>query len=181
MHGRAALALAFLVLLACSDDQDDTSSTSPTSSTTTAAGGSGGDGGMGTGGAGATGGSAGVMCGGDIAFTPHFGCDVNALTQRIGDDEVTIGYGFDGADFIYEPKCVHVCKGVKLTFEPIDGTDFNIHPLQGGEPPGDPDSPFGYVLGAHQTETFTLTEAGSFPYFCDAHLNAGMTGAVYVQ
>jgi plastocyanin len=176
MSPKLLLSFLALTVVACSDEVDDAS--------TGATGSGGGTGGMTTSsaGGGGSGGSASVMCGPEIDFTSYFGCDVDALTDGTGESEVTIGYGFVDNAFIYEPKCLHVCAGTTVTFEPLDGTNFQIHPLQGGEPPGDPDSPFGYIGSADETTaSFTLTEPGSYPYYCIAHLGSDMTGVVYVQ
>jgi plastocyanin len=188
MLGRLSLALSLIVLVACSDDVDSntTSSTGATGGTTQS-GGAGAAGGAGQGGtatsAGGSGGSPEPMCGPDIAFTSYFGCDVTALTDMTAESNVTIGYGFSNNEFIYEPKCLHICAGATVTFDEIDGTNFQIHPLQGGvSPPVDPDSPFGTLADPNQTTaSFTLTEPGSYPYYCISHLNVGMAGVVYVQ
>ncbi len=173
------LVLPLITTLACSDDVPETTSAG------TSGGGmvnSGGGGGMGVGGNAGGSGGATPTCGPDIAFTPHFECDVNALVDMTDESNVTIGYGFVAGAFIYEPKCLHVCAGTTVTMEPLDGTNFQIHPLQGGEPPGDDDSPFGFLDdGDVTTASFSLTDPGSYPYYCIAHLGSGMTGAVYVQ
>jgi plastocyanin len=184
MSARLSLALAVVVLIGCSDDVDATA-TSGSGGTTQGGGAGGSDTGAGGGttSAGGSGGSPGAICGPDIAFASHFGCDVTALTDMTGQNDVTIGFGFSNNEFIYTPKCLHVCAGTTVTFDVIDGTNFQIHPLQGGTPPGgDPQSPFGFVGDLDQTTaSFTLTEPGSFPYYCIAHLSADMVGAVYVQ
>ncbi len=177
MRIRALLAAVALVSLACGDDDaGPTTSVGPTTTSSSSAGGGG------TTAAGGQGAGGGASCGEPIAFDAAYDCDVNALTDMTGEDEVTIGYGFVGGAFVYEPKCLHVCAGTTVTFVPLDGTNFQIHPLQGGESAPDADSPFGYLDDPDvDTASFTLAEPGSYPYYCIAHLGSGMVGAVYVQ
>lgn len=176
MRLSVALAATLSIASACSDDTDTTTSGAGGSTATTTSGTAGG-------GATSQGGSGGgATCGPPITFDPVHGCDVDALTDMTGESEVTIGYGFSNGAFIYEPKCLHVCAGTTVTFEPIDGTSFQVHPLQGGASTPDADSPFGYLADPdEETASFTLTEPGTFPYYCIAHLGSGMIGVVYVQ
>jgi plastocyanin len=178
-----ASSLTLLVLsfaAGCSDDEGGGSGAGG-SGASGAAGGSGG-GAAGGGGDGGSGGAP-LGCGDPITFEAIHGCDVATLTDLTAESAVTIGYGFSNNAFVYDPKCVHVCAGTAITFDVIDGTNFQIHPLQGGvAPTPDPESPIPQVSDAGTTSvTFSINEPGSYGYYCIAHVGSGMVGAIYVQ
>jgi plastocyanin len=143
-----------------------------------------GGGGEGQGGGGQAGsGGAPLGCGDAITFEAIHGCDPAMLTDLTAEDAVTIGYGYIDSAFIYDPKCIHVCAGTEITFDALDDGNFQIHPLQGGvNPTPDPASPIPTKSDAASTSvTFTITEPGSYGYYCVAHASVGMAGAIYVQ
>lgn len=81
----------------------------------------------------------------------------------------------------YDPACIRVKVGSKVRF---DGS-FGLHPLQGGEvkngvPTPDATSPI-TLTNMGMTATFTMTTAGTYPYYCTSHAASGMKGAIFVE
>lgn len=81
----------------------------------------------------------------------------------------------------YNPRCVRVSVGTTVTFE----SDFEPHPLRGGEVVGeegvvDPNSPI-TPQDEGTTASFVLNEPGEFPYFCRFHIALGMFGTIWVE
>jgi plastocyanin len=87
----------------------------------------------------------------------------------------------DFASFSYSPPCVKVEAGDTVKFAGA----FGSHPLragftEGGTPVADPGSPI-LDTSAGTQATFTFTEAGVDPYYCDNHFATfSMYGAVFV-
>jgi plastocyanin len=83
--------------------------------------------------------------------------------------------------YSYDPACFIVSPGTTVTF---DG-DFTFHPLRGGvvadgvQTP-DPASPFEPGTSTGTSKSFVLSEAGTRPFYCEAHGVIGMSGAAYV-
>ncbi len=97
--------------------------------------------------------------------------------------EVTIDGGFIDGSFQYQPKCLLVSAGTTVIHNNADGTNFQVHPLQGGSAgQADPDSPFGFLNDADLMQaSFEMTASGTFPYVCVAHAGSGMIGVVFVE
>jgi len=119
-------------------------------------------------------------------FESVHGCDPADAVDATCLPEVTVGFGYDGSNFYYDPKCVVVSKGTTVTFESEDGFNFTHHPLEGGEVKqggfeADPNSPIPYTFGTHTTASFEFDEVGTWPYYCVAHVSVQMYGVVYVD
>ncbi len=106
------------------------------------------------------------------------GCDPATAVDLTGMGSTTVTFG----GISYTPPCIKVSVGTGVTF---DG-DFTFHPLMGGEvvagakvPAGS--GPFVPITNTGTTKTFTMSSAGTFPYYCDVHALSGMTGVVFVQ
>ncbi|EYF03430.1 Hypothetical protein CAP_5623 [Chondromyces apiculatus DSM 436] len=167
-----------------------------------AGGGTGGMGGMGDGGAGGgTGGAGGSgggtpgddgdactanadcmsgMCYGDVCVASLNGCDIDTATDMTQMSGATITQ----TGQTYNPKCQKVTVGTVLSVT----ANFVSHPftagtIEGGvrmpstEGPFDPPTNTG---GAGTTVTFTMSEQGTFPYYCNVHGPGGMNGVVFV-
>jgi len=86
----------------------------------------------------------------------------------------------------YTPACIKVAKGGTVTFKGAMASDtFAVHPLQGGaatETMGTPDdsSPIGHVTAGTE-KAITFPTAGTFGFYCTAHVSVGMRGAVQVE
>lgn len=82
--------------------------------------------------------------------------------------------------FAYTPKCIKVAAGTNVTFQ----GSFVQHPMIGGYVTGSPNpassGPFVPATTTGTTKTFAMSTAGTFPYYCQLHALAGMTGAVFV-
>jgi plastocyanin len=82
--------------------------------------------------------------------------------------------------FNYAPRCLRVPKGAQVTFS----GSFTVHPISPGTRPqattaGSPNNPI------PQTQTGTsitvqFPAAGTYPFFCQEHYAAGMSGVVEV-
>jgi plastocyanin len=94
-------------------------------------------------------------------------------------DQPTLTITSEGVN--YEPRCARVAVGTQVTFV----SNFQTHPLVGGPivdgvGVADPTSPI--ALQRSGTEvTYTLDEAGEFPYFCTSHFSIGMFGTIWVE
>ena len=91
---------------------------------------------------------------------------------------MTIDFG-GGLGLKYSPACIRVKAGTDVTFN----GSFSNHPLRAGDagPPAtvDPNSPI-KSTDAGSTATFTMSAAGTYPYYCNFH-KPGMAGAVFVE
>lgn len=104
------------------------------------------------------------------------GCEQATAEDRTGQGSVTIAF----PTLEYTPACVRVSAGTAVTFE----GDLAMHPLVGGEyedgiKTPDDKSPIGASSG--MTATFTLSDPGAYPYYCDIHYSIGMKGAIFVE
>lgn len=107
------------------------------------------------------------------------GCDMATAKNETANAAVTIKFGVAG--FTYDPPCIRVKKGTKVTFEGA----FLSHPLVGGTttagmpPVPDPTSPI-QPTKSGTSATFTMDTVGIFPYYCEYHI-PNMAGVVYVE
>ncbi len=105
------------------------------------------------------------------------GCDPATAQDETANAALTIT--FSGIN--YTPKCVRVKAGTVVTFS----GDFTLHPLVGGEVVSgtktpDPNSPI-VETSTGMSAMFTLSTAGTYPFYCDVHATVGMTGVVFVE
>jgi plastocyanin len=119
----------------------------------------------------------GQMCVGNVCVQVN-GCDATNIEDHTGQANVTITQ----SGTAYTPKCIRVDVG---TVVKIDAA-YASHPLLGGEVVNNAkvpasSGPFVPITDTGTTKNFTMTTAGTFPYYCDVHALAGMTGAVFVQ
>jgi plastocyanin len=146
----------------------------------------------GTGGAGSTSAStagvggmtgAGGSGGSGTMFVPVNGCDPKTALNQTGKPAVDIYFGYIDKKDQYVPRCVRITAGAQVNFKcQTDPCNFQQHPLQGGAlGKKDPNSPFGFVFGEFTEKSFVLKNKGSYPYYCTAHQNVNMAGAVYVE
>jgi len=81
----------------------------------------------------------------------------------------------------YSPKCARIRAGQAATFT---GT-FSSHPLRAGIVTGGTVTPAAgspiLAKSSGSTVTYSFPNAGTFPYYCDFHYGAGMTGVIYVD
>ena len=98
----------------------------------------------------------------------------------------SVGFG-GGIGFAYSPKCLKVKVGTKVTFDGSVVGAFGTHPFMGGEVKNGVkvpavSGPFIPITNnpAISSKTFTMTSAGTFPFYCDFHALGGMTGTVFV-
>ena len=108
------------------------------------------------------------------------GCERATSVDLRGQSQVTVAFGVNGS-LTYEPACFTVSPGTTVTFQ----GDFAFHPLRGGTvtdgvPVPDPASPFEPVTNSGGTKTFTLSQPGVSPFYCQRHADFGMTGAAFV-
>lgn len=105
------------------------------------------------------------------------GCDSATATDMTAMADVTITQ----EGLMYTPKCVKVTAGTNVKFV----SAFASHPLVGGAVADGakvPDGTSPITPTSTGTEaTFTLANAGTFPYYCDLHALSGMTGAIFVE
>jgi len=108
------------------------------------------------------------------------GCDPATAADLTAQSSVTVD--FQGLSNTYEPPCIRIASGTTVTFV----GNFNPHPLEGGKviqavtfP--DPTSPFWPTTNTGNMKSFTLTSAGTFPYYCTYHAGGGHAGVVIVQ
>lgn len=186
-----AAAVSSIALVACSDDGNTNTTTSSSSSSSgsdaSSSSSSSGMGGAGGGGAGGAGGmaassssSSSGMGGGGGAGGGEMG--LNGCVQAMAEDftgmsAVTIQF----AGVEYTPACIRVKIGTSVTFQ----GSFSFHPLQGGTVTNgvgvpDPMSPI-TLTATGMMASFTLSDAGDVPYYCTAHANSGMKGAIFVE
>ena len=82
------------------------------------------------------------------------------------------------ADFKYDPVSVTVPVGGKVTWTNTGG---GYHTVTGGENAKDESSPMqGVIASDGSTYSVTFDKPGTYPYFCEPHLQMGMKGEVIV-
>jgi plastocyanin len=128
-----------------------------------------------TGGAASGSGSTAASSGG--SSDPIHGCTPEDANVQTGKTDVTVTVN----NFKYEPACLKVSKGTNVKFT----VDFEVHPTVGGDftdnfKTPDPASPIKETKTGMEA-TFTLPDAGTFPYYCDTHASIGMYGVIYVE
>ncbi len=124
------------------------------------------------------------LCTANVCTTIN-GCGP-AATPLTGAMVTSVNFG-GGFGFAYSPKCLKVKVGTKVTFDGGVVGAFSSHPLVGGEVKNGAkiqavSGPFLPITNdpAISSKAFTLSTAGTFPYYCDAHALGGMTGVVFV-
>jgi plastocyanin len=104
------------------------------------------------------------------------GCDPATAEDHTGQANVSIDFG-GALGFKYAPACIKVSPGTSVTFN----GSFVSHPLAGGQGGVlDASSPI-TLTATGTTASFTLANAGTYPYYCQAHFSLGMQGAIFVQ
>ena len=124
------------------------------------------------------------LCSANACVTVN-GCGP-ASTMLTSAAVTSVGFG-GGIGFAYSPKCLKVKVGTKVTFDGSVVGAFGTHPFMGGEVKNGVkvpavSGPFIPVTNDPMltSKTFTMTSAGTFPFYCDAHALGGMTGTVFV-
>ncbi len=107
------------------------------------------------------------------------GCTIATATDLTGGAPVTIT--FANGNFTYAPKCVKVSANTDVTF----AGNFASHPLEGGTVDMGMEmvassGPFVPATTTGTSAVFTMSTAGTFPYYCIPHGTLGMNGAVFV-
>lgn len=108
------------------------------------------------------------------------GCDLGNATDLTGVASTSVAFG-GVHGLTYSPKCIKVKQGTVVTFN----GNFAGHPFVGGEVAGGSkvqasSGPFVPAVSTGMSTPFTMSSTGTFPYYCDVHALAGMTGAVFV-
>ncbi len=100
-----------------------------------------------------------------------------------GTSATTVSFGGQASSplFGYAPKCVRITAGESVTFT----GDFSVHPVSPGTSPtattaGSASNPIP-LQQTGSSLSVTFPEAGTYPYFCQVHYAAGMSGVVLVQ
>jgi plastocyanin len=83
--------------------------------------------------------------------------------------------GIDTSGFAFNPAALDIAKGTTVTWSNKDGT---THHVTSGTPPTS-DGKFDGAVAGGATFSFTLSDAGTFRYFCSIHTT--MTGAITVK
>lgn len=112
------------------------------------------------------------------------GCtDANFVDRTAATAERRVGFGSTrgSGPFDYLPKCILIAAGQSVSFE----GDFNQHPLSPGTSAtarnaGSPNNPITRTTSG-SSASFTFASAGTYPYFCELHVAAGMAGVVRVR
>ena len=103
-------------------------------------------------------------------------CDQATAEDQTGQAAVTIAF----PTLEYTPACLRVKAGTAVTFM----GDLASHPLVGGEYEDGiktPDEASPIKASSGMSATFTLSEPGVYPYYCDIHSSIGMKGAIFVE
>lgn len=102
------------------------------------------------------------------------GCTAADFVDMTGQSAVGISFG----GFFYTPKCVKVSAGTNVTWS----GSFMSHPLQGGMVVNNvpfPDNSKIPLTNTGSMSTINFSGAGTFPYYCQFHVNS-MQGVVLV-
>lgn len=107
------------------------------------------------------------------------GCTVATAQDSTGQSAVTVT--FANGNLSYAPKCLKVKVGTSITLM----GNFGSHPTIGGVVVNGTlmpasSGPFVPVTSAGSSKTFTMSQAGTFPYYCQPHATLGMIAAVFV-
>jgi len=107
------------------------------------------------------------------------GCDVATAQDLTAQSAVTVT--FANGNLSYAPRCIKVKVGTSIT---LNG-NFGFHPTIGGvvvnnTPTPASSGPFAQVTSTGNTKTYAMSQAGTFPYYCQPHATQGMTAAVFV-
>jgi plastocyanin len=105
------------------------------------------------------------------------GCNPATAQDLTGMAQVFITFGM----MTFNPKCIRVSAGTDLVLQ----GNFGVHPIWPGKvvlavefpEPTSPVQPT--TMGTRAT--FTLTDPGIVPYYCDKHAGGGMAGAAFVE
>jgi plastocyanin len=105
------------------------------------------------------------------------GCDIATAMDLTGMGTTTIA----ASSFVYTPPCIQVSVGTVVT---VTGNSVT-HPFTGGRIVGTAKQPAtsGPFMGDPFTDAnamFTMSSAGSFPFYCNNHGPSGMKGTVFV-
>lgn len=125
------------------------------------------------------------------AFAP----DPNGPTTPVTGRTVTVNMVFDWKGMRFEPKHITINRGDVIKFVNVSGDPHNVAfdpstiPIAGRAPlkaamPHQTSQfigPFVTALNAAYTISFANVPAGSYPYFCSAHLGLGMTGVITIK
>jgi len=115
-----------------------------------------------------------------FASAPAFalnGCDFSGVPITAGNAFVT------NSGITYATPCRHLAVGATVTFT----MNFGSHPFRGGLYENGNATPAvsgPFVVGFNgpgNSVTYTLTEAGEFPYYCSNHAFSGMVGSIKVS
>lgn len=95
--------------------------------------------------------------------------------------ERTIEFGGATTPFSYSVPCMIIAAGQTVRFQ----GSFIGHPLEHGVSPADmnagsPNTPIPRLSEGMMTDV-TFPTAGTYPYFCQMHYLAGMTGVIHVR
>lgn len=120
---------------------------------------------------------------GPVETIPTFHqCTQAMYVDRSGaGDERTITFGVGSNPFSYSPPCMTIAAGQTVRWM---GT-FTSHPLEHGVSPADmgagsPNTPIPRLTEGAMVDVVFPT-AGTYPYFCQMHHLAGMTGVIHVR
>lgn len=122
------------------------------------------------------------VCAGNVcaASAQVNGCDLSTATDLTGGAPTAVT--FANGNFTYAPKCMKVTQGTVITFN----GNFGTHPLMGGTVAGGvatpaASGPFVPVSNTGTTKAFTMSAAGTFPYYCMPHgVSQQMNGTIFV-
>jgi plastocyanin len=117
------------------------------------------------------------MCHAGTCFATINGCDIDTATDLTGMSSTSVTFN----SFFYSPPCIRVSQGTAVIFI----GSFASHPLVGGYvdammlfPQGS--GPFFPTTNMGTTKSVTMSQTGTFPYYCQFHGSGGMFGAVFV-
>lgn len=107
------------------------------------------------------------------------GCSIATATDFRGSGSAAVGVGPANT---YTPACVLINAGQDVVFT----ANFAAHPLRGGAvinstPVVDPSSPIPPTDAGNGGIRVNFATAGSYGYYCEAHVDFGMYGAIFVN
>lgn len=125
------------------------------------------------------------LCSAGVCSTIN-GCGPAMALDLTAKASNTINFG-GNFGFAYLPKCIKVKAGSKVVLDGVTAGAFGMHPFVGGEVKNGVKvqavtGPFIPIVNdaAISSKTFTMSTAGTYPYYCDFHALGGMTGVVFV-